>query len=182
MPKGNVIVSGHADRTPEQKLKHSFPVSEPWTQPFMKLLNGATEEMFLRAREQLNLIFDVMGEAKQINSTHSSVQHAELNGHSVSTLALEDLAKVGQLGAALEKKTDLPGTKAQLKPTFHRVKPPVVGGVFGRGTISLDGDWQPPHAARYQSILVSTLDKISLSSVGNGMLQNVQILLVPNIR
>ncbi|KAG8954007.1 hypothetical protein FRC04_000991 [Tulasnella sp. 424] len=140
MLKANVTVFRHADRTPKQKLKYSFPVSEPWAQPFIKLLNGATEEIFLRDREQLNLIVEAIEEAKQIIATHGSVQHAELNGHSVSTSAQEDLAKLAQLSAALEKKIDLPGTKAQLKPTYRKVKPSIVRGVTEGGTVSLNGD------------------------------------------
>ncbi|KAG8922448.1 hypothetical protein FRC01_014037, partial [Tulasnella sp. 417] len=38
------------------------------------------------------------------------------------------------------KKIDLPGTKAQLKPTYRKVKTSVVRGVSEGGTISLNGD------------------------------------------
>ncbi|KIO19179.1 hypothetical protein M407DRAFT_31165 [Tulasnella calospora MUT 4182] len=127
MLKANVTVFRHADRTPKQKIKYGFPVSERWTQPFIKLLNDATEEILMREREQLNLIVDAIEEAKQIVATQGSVQPAERNGHSVSTSAQEDLAKLAQLSAALEMKIDLPGTKAQLRPTYRKVKPSVPG-------------------------------------------------------
>ncbi|KAF9058240.1 hypothetical protein BJ165DRAFT_1521527 [Panaeolus papilionaceus] len=39
--------------TPIQKLKFNFPIGEPWTQPFVTLLNGETEEIILRKKEQL---------------------------------------------------------------------------------------------------------------------------------
>ncbi|KIO19181.1 hypothetical protein M407DRAFT_11521 [Tulasnella calospora MUT 4182] len=70
MLKANVTVFRHADRTPKQKLKYSFPVNEPWTQPFIKLLNGATEEIFLREREQLNLIVSELYDALKFSALH----------------------------------------------------------------------------------------------------------------
>lgn len=53
MFKANVAVFRPADRTPKQNFKYRFPVSEPWTRSFIKLLNGVTEEIVLRERIQL---------------------------------------------------------------------------------------------------------------------------------
>ncbi|KAF8195941.1 histidine phosphatase superfamily-domain-containing protein [Mycena galopus ATCC 62051] len=44
--KANVTVFRHADRTPKQKLKFNFPIGEPWTQPFVTLLNGEKRRSF----------------------------------------------------------------------------------------------------------------------------------------
>ncbi|KAE9410495.1 cortical actin cytoskeleton protein asp1 [Gymnopus androsaceus JB14] len=62
--KANVTVFRHADRTPKQKLKFNFPIGETWTQPFVKLLNGETEEIILREKEQLTKIASAVEESK----------------------------------------------------------------------------------------------------------------------
>lgn len=92
----------HADRTPKQKLKYNFPINEAWTQPFVRLLNGEREEIILRQVEQLRLIADAVEEAKSIGADP------------------EDLAKLTQLSNTLFSKIELPGTKAQLKPTYKK--------------------------------------------------------------
>lgn len=130
MLKGNVTVLRHADRTPKQKLKYTFPVNEAWTQPFIKLLNGETEEIFLREKEQLQLISAAIEEARGII--------AELAKERGEAAGADDLAKLVQLNAALQKKIDLPGTKAQLKPTYKRVKPSIVKGVKEDGKVEVN--------------------------------------------
>lgn len=103
--KANVTVFRHADRTPKQKLKFNFPVDEKWTQPFVKLLNGEKEEIILRERTQLSLIATAIEEAKALGAEG------------------EDLAKLKQLNDALQRKIELPGTKAQLKPVYSKRQP-----------------------------------------------------------
>lgn len=100
--KANVTVFRHADRTPKQKLKFTFPIGEQWTQPFVQLLNGEKEEIFLRERQQLSLIATAVEEAKGLGASG------------------DDLAKLTQLNNALFSKIDLPGTKAQLKPVYSK--------------------------------------------------------------
>lgn len=100
--KANVTVFRHADRTPKQKLKFSFPIDEPWTQPFIRLLNGEKEEIILRERPQLSHIQTAVEEAKSLGASG------------------EDLAKLTQLSNALISKIELPGTKAQLKPVYSK--------------------------------------------------------------
>jgi hypothetical protein len=100
--KANVTVFRHADRTPKQKLKFNFPIGEVWMEPFVKLLNGAKEEIILRERAQLTLIATAVNEAKSLGAGG------------------EDLTKLSQLNTALFSKIDLPGTKAQLKPVYSR--------------------------------------------------------------
>jgi hypothetical protein len=90
----------HADRTPKQKLKFNFPIEEPWMSPFVTLLNGGTEEVILREKEQLSLISTAIEEATRLGADG------------------EDLTKLVQLSNALHSKIDLPGTKAQLKPVY----------------------------------------------------------------
>jgi len=98
------IVFRHADRTPKQKLKFNFPVSEPWTKPCVDLLNGEREEIILRESEQLKKIAKAIQEAGDLGACG------------------EDLNKLTQLKNALFSKIDLPGTKAQLKPGFTKGK------------------------------------------------------------
>ena len=119
--KANVTVFRHADRTPkvqfllssvsaptyfdlnsQQKLKFNFPIGEPWTQPFVALLNGETEEIILREKEQLSRIATAIGEARDLGASG------------------EELNKLTQLSNALFSKIDLPGTKAQLKPVYSK--------------------------------------------------------------
>lgn len=100
--KANVTVFRHADRTPKQKLKFNFPISDVWTQPFIRLLNGEKEEIILRERKQLNLVVKAVEEAKSLGADG------------------DDLAKLTQLNNALFSKIDLPGTKAQLKPIYSK--------------------------------------------------------------
>jgi inositol hexakisphosphate/diphosphoinositol-pentakisphosphate kinase len=102
--KANVTVFRHADRTPKQKLKFNFPIGEPWTQPFVTLLQGEKEEIILREQEQLGLIADAVAEAKKLGADG------------------EHLVKLTQLNTALSRKIDLPGTKAQLKPVYSKPK------------------------------------------------------------
>jgi hypothetical protein len=100
--KANVTVFRHADRTPKQKLKYNFPITEPWAQPFVGLLNGEREEIILRERDQLEKIAAAIEEARALGAVG------------------EDLVKLSALNNALFKKIDFPGTKAQLKPGYKK--------------------------------------------------------------
>jgi inositol-hexakisphosphate/diphosphoinositol-pentakisphosphate 1-kinase len=100
--KANVTVFRHADRTPKQKLKYNFPITEPWAAPFVRLLNGEREEVILREREQLEKIAAATEEARALGAVG------------------DDLGKLSALNNALFKKIDLPGTKAQLKPGYKK--------------------------------------------------------------
>lgn len=86
----------------QQKLKFNFPIGEPWTQPFVALLNGETEEIILREKEQLIWIATAIAEARKLGASG------------------EELNKLTQLSNALFSKIDLPGTKAQLKPVYSK--------------------------------------------------------------
>jgi hypothetical protein len=83
-------------------LKFNFPIGEAWTQPFVTLLNGEKEEIILREKEQLKWIASAIEEARQLGADG------------------EELNKLTLLSNALTSKIDLPGTKAQLKPSYSR--------------------------------------------------------------
>ncbi|KAG5634473.1 hypothetical protein H0H81_001830 [Sphagnurus paluster] len=158
--KANVTVFRHADRTPKQKLKFNFPIGELWTQPFVKLLNGESEEIILREKEQLTLIATAVEEAKQLGA----------NG--------EELAKLTQLNTALFNKIDFPGTKAQLKPVYSKRQ---AGQPRELAKLTLVFKWGGEvemhftHAARYQSRDLGENMKKDISIMNREVLQNVKI-------
>ncbi|KAF9075838.1 histidine phosphatase superfamily-domain-containing protein [Rhodocollybia butyracea] len=154
--KANVTVFRHADRTPKQKLKFNFPIGEPWTQPFVKLLNGETEEIILREKEQLTKIANAVNESKSLGASG------------------EELAKLTQLNSALFSKIDLPGTKAQLKPVYSKK---LAGHVRSLTKLTLVFKWggEFTHAARYQSRDLGENMKKDISIMNKEVLQNVTI-------
>ncbi|KAG9219344.1 hypothetical protein CCMSSC00406_0001754 [Pleurotus cornucopiae] len=154
--KANVTVFRHADRTPKQKLKFNFPIGEPWTQPFVSLLNGETEEIILREKDQLKQIASAVEEAKNLGA----------NG--------EDLAKLTQLNTALFKKIDFPGTKAQLKPVYSKKQS---GQVRKLTKLTLVFKWggEFTHSARYQSRDLGENMKKDISIMNKEVLNNVKI-------
>ncbi|KAL4075880.1 histidine phosphatase superfamily-domain-containing protein [Scleroderma citrinum] len=154
--KANVTVFRHADRTPKQKLKFNFPIGDPWTQPFVRLLNGEKEEIILREREQLNLVARAVEEAKALGACG------------------EDLAKLTQLNNALFSKIDLPGTKAQLKPIYSKRQ---VGQARRLTKLTLVFKWggEFTHSARYQSRDLGETMKKDLSIMNREALHNVKI-------
>lgn len=83
-------------------MASNFPIGEPWTQPFVVLLNGEREEIILREKEQLTQIASAIEESKRLGASG------------------DELAKLAQLNTALFSKIDLPGTKAQLKPVYSK--------------------------------------------------------------
>ncbi|KAK7696000.1 hypothetical protein QCA50_000640 [Cerrena zonata] len=154
--KANVTVFRHADRTPKQKLKFNFPVDEKWTQPFVKLLNGEKEEIILRERHQLSFIATAIEEAKALGAEG------------------EDLAKLKQLNDALQRKIELPGTKAQLKPVYSKRQP---GQARKLTKLTLVFKWggEFTHSARYQSRDLGENFKKDISIMNKDVLKNVKI-------
>lgn len=102
--RATVTVLRHADRTPKMKLKFTFLANEPWTKPFLRLLRGHREEIILRDSRQLQYILDAADETAR------------------SEISPEVAQKLANLKDVLARKTGLPGTKAQLKPTFFKKK------------------------------------------------------------
>ncbi|KAL0949953.1 hypothetical protein HGRIS_009975 [Hohenbuehelia grisea] len=154
--KANVTVFRHADRTPKQKLKFNFPIGEPWTQPFVSLLNGEKEEIILREEEQLTWIATAIEEAKRLGAEG------------------EELTKLTQLSTALFKKIKLPGTKAQLKPVYSKRQP---GERRKLTKLTLVFKWggEFTHSARYQSRDLGENMKKDISIMNKEVLNNVKI-------
>ncbi|TEB30249.1 hypothetical protein FA13DRAFT_1734082 [Coprinellus micaceus] len=154
--KANVTVFRHADRTPKQKLKFNFPIGEAWTQPFVALLNGETEEIILREKEQLVWIGTAIEEARRLGADG------------------EELNKLTQLSNALNKKIDLPGTKAQLKPVYSKRQ---AGQVRKLTKLTLVFKWggEFTHSARYQSRDLGENLKKDISIMNKEVLHNVKI-------
>ncbi|KAJ7638790.1 cortical actin cytoskeleton protein asp1 [Roridomyces roridus] len=154
--KANVTVFRHADRTPKQKLKFNFPIGEPWTQPFVTLLNGEKEEIILREKKQLTFIAAAVEEAKGLGAGG------------------DDLVKLTQLSNALFSKIDLPGTKAQLKPVYSKR---LAGQVRRLTKLTLVFKWggEFTHAARYQSRDLGENMKKDISLMNKDALNNVKI-------
>ena len=133
-------LSGAASLTAIQKLKFNFPINEPWTQPFVTLLNGEKEEIILREKDQLRSIAKAVDEAKRLGASG------------------DDLAKLTQLNNALFSKIDLPGTKAQLKPNYSKGQTPRTltkltlvfkwGGEVRTNDLSSSFRWLTPHSSR----------------------------------
>ncbi|KIK68181.1 hypothetical protein GYMLUDRAFT_216817 [Collybiopsis luxurians FD-317 M1] len=154
--KANVTVFRHADRTPKQKLKFNFPIGEAWTQPFVRLLNGETEEIILREKEQLSKIASAVEESKALGASG------------------EELAKLTLLNSALFSKIDLPGTKAQLKPVYSKKQ---AGHARSLTKLTLVFKWggEFTHAARYQSRDLGENMKKDISIMNKEVLHNVTI-------
>ncbi|KAF9424618.1 hypothetical protein BGZ94_008025 [Podila epigama] len=121
--KAFVSVFRHADRTPKQKMKFTFSSA-----PFRELLNGGGEEVIIRQARDLKLV------------SAAAVQAMEEG--------LEDSSKLMLLKNILDKKSNLPGTKVQVKPTIAKDED-------GTQTVKLQiivkwgGEFT--HAAKYQS-------------------------------
>ncbi|CAL1700991.1 unnamed protein product [Somion occarium] len=154
--KANVTVFRHADRTPKQKLKFNFPVDETWTQPFVKLLGGEREEIILREMTQLSLLGEAVEQAKALGADG------------------DDLMKLKQLNDALQRKIELPGTKAQLKPVYSKRQP---GQPRRLTKLTLVFKWggEFTHSARYQSRDLGETMKKDISIMNKDVLKNVKI-------
>ncbi|SCV72227.1 BQ2448_4921 [Microbotryum intermedium] len=123
--KSTICVGRHGDRTPKCKLKFTFKGSQPWTQPFITLLQGRTNEIILREPDQLQYIADAAEEA--------------------SSLEGADKEQLEQLRKIIEKKKNANGTKAQLKPAFKD------DGTCEKVAIVVKWGGEFTHAARYQA-------------------------------
>ncbi|CAG8677707.1 21844_t:CDS:10 [Dentiscutata erythropus] len=92
--KSFIAVFRHADRTPKQKMKFSFR-----SKPFLDLLDGTNEEVMIPKNDL----------KKVSNATIAATK-----------LHYDDLTKLEQLKLILQLKSDLPGTKVQIKPSYNK--------------------------------------------------------------
>ncbi|KAK4703060.1 inositol-hexakisphosphate/diphosphoinositol-pentakisphosphate 1-kinase, partial [Phenoliferia sp. Uapishka_3] len=145
--KSTICVVRHGDRTPKcappymlsqtpaatrtdssqssGKLKFNFKGKDPWSKPFIELLQGRTNEIILRDPDQLQFIADAAEEAKQMAGSDSD--------------QLEQLKKI------IEKKKGVNGTKAQLKPGFSE------DGTCEKVAVVVKWGGEFTHSARYQA-------------------------------
>ncbi|KAG0004511.1 hypothetical protein BGZ80_000323 [Entomortierella chlamydospora] len=122
--KAFVSVFRHADRTPKQKMKFSFSSA-----PFRELLNGGGEEVIIRQAKDLKLV-------------SAAAEQAMEEG-------LEDRSKLMLLKNILDKKSSLPGTKVQVKPTISKDEDGNTKSVKLQIIVKWGGEFT--HAAKYQS-------------------------------
>ncbi|KAI1313870.1 hypothetical protein EDD11_002441 [Mortierella claussenii] len=122
--KAFVSVFRHADRTPKQKMKFSFSSA-----PFRELLNGGGEEVIIRQPRDLKLV-------------SAAAEQAMEEG-------LEDTNKLMLLRNILNKKSNLPGTKVQVKPTITKDEQGNSKSVKLKIIVKWGGEFT--HAAKYQS-------------------------------
>ncbi|CAO3628621.1 unnamed protein product [Mucor hiemalis] len=93
--KGLAAVFRHGDRTPKNKHKISLVA-----QPFIDLLEGSTQEVVFRQKHQLQLVTNAINQCLEQK--------------------LESESKLMALKEILERKSELPGTKVQVKPIFDK--------------------------------------------------------------
>ncbi|CAO3573219.1 unnamed protein product [Mortierella alpina] len=122
--KAFVSVFRHADRTPKQKMKFTFSSA-----PFRELLNGGGEEVIIRQARDLKLVSAAAEQAMDEE--------------------LEDSSKLQLLKNILDKKSNLPGTKVQVKPTITKDEHGNSKSVKLQIIVKWGGEFT--HAAKYQS-------------------------------
>ncbi|KAG0210358.1 hypothetical protein BGX28_009410 [Mortierella sp. GBA30] len=122
--KAFVSVFRHADRTPKQKMKFTFSSA-----PFRELLNGGGEEVIIRHVRDLKLVSAAAEQAMEEE--------------------LEDKSKLQLLKNILDKKSSLPGTKVQVKPTITKDEHGNSKSVKLQIIVKWGGEFT--HAAKYQS-------------------------------
>ncbi|KAI8603679.1 cortical actin cytoskeleton protein asp1 [Dissophora ornata] len=122
--KAFISVFRHADRTPKQKMKFSFSSA-----PFRELLNGGGEEVIIRQARDLKLV-------------SAAAEQAMEEG-------LEDTNKLMLLRNILDKKSNLPGTKVQVKPSITKDEEGNSKSVKLKIIVKWGGEFT--HAAKYQS-------------------------------
>ncbi|KAI7819141.1 histidine phosphatase superfamily-domain-containing protein [Gamsiella multidivaricata] len=146
--KAFVSVFRHADRTPKQKMKFSFSSA-----PFRELLNGGGEEVIIRQARDLKLV-------------SAAAEQAMKEG-------LEDTNKLMLLKTILDKKSNLPGTKVQVKPTITKDEEGNSKSVKLKIIVKWGGEFT--HAAKYQSRDLGDNLRKDLLIMNKHVLDDVQI-------
>ncbi|KAF9925238.1 hypothetical protein FBU30_004956 [Linnemannia zychae] len=146
--KAFVSVFRHADRTPKQKMKFSFSSA-----PFRELLNGGGEEVIIRQARDLKLV-------------SAAAEQAMEEG-------LEDSNKLMLLKNILDKKSSLPGTKVQVKPTIAKDAEGNSKSVKLKIIVKWGGEFT--HAAKYQSRDLGENLRKDLMIMNKNVLDDVKI-------
>ncbi|KAF9570354.1 hypothetical protein EC968_001968 [Mortierella alpina] len=146
--KAFVSVFRHADRTPKQKMKFSFSSA-----PFRELLNGGGEEVIIRQPRDLKLV-------------SAAAEQAMEEG-------LEDTNKLMLLKNILDKKSNLPGTKVQVKPTITKDAEGNSKSVKLKIIVKWGGEFT--HAAKYQSRDLGHNLRKDLLIMNKNVLEDVKI-------
>jgi len=147
--KSTICVARHGDRTPKCKLKFNFKGKDPWAEPFIRLLQGRTNEIILRDPEQLQYIADAAEEAQQIDGSDAE--------------QLEQLKKI--IGA----KKSANGTKAQLKPAFKE------DGKCDKIAIVVKWGGEFTHAARYQARDIAEQMRKDMTIMNKNLLEHTHV-------
>ncbi|KAG0339568.1 hypothetical protein BG004_006764 [Podila humilis] len=147
--KAFVSVFRHADRTPKQKMKFSFSSA-----PFRELLNGGGEEVIIRQARDLKLV-------------SAAAEQAMKQG-------LEDTNKLMLLKNILDKKSNLPGTKVQVKPSVTKSEDGKAQKVKLKIIVKWGGE-QFTHAAKYQSRDLGDNLRKDLMIMNKNVLDDVKI-------
>ncbi|KAF9308634.1 hypothetical protein BG003_010808 [Podila horticola] len=146
--KAFVSVFRHADRTPKQKMKFSFSSA-----PFRELLNGGGEEVIIRQARDLKLV-------------SAAAEQAMEEG-------LEDTNKLMLLKNILDKKSNLPGTKVQVKPSITKGEDGKTQKVKLKIIVKWGGEFT--HAAKYQSRDLGDNLRKDLMIMNKNVLDDVKI-------
>ncbi|KAG0018665.1 hypothetical protein BGZ81_010117 [Podila clonocystis] len=146
--KAFVSVFRHADRTPKQKMKFSFSSA-----PFRELLNGGGEEVIIRQARDLKLV-------------SAAAEQAMEEG-------LEDTNKLMLLKNILDKKSNLPGTKVQVKPSITKDEDGKTQKVKLKIIVKWGGEFT--HAAKYQSRDLGDNLRKDLMIMNKNVLDDVKI-------
>lgn len=131
------------------KLKFNVKGAWPWSAPFISLLQGRKDEIILREDEQLHYIEDAAVEALALDGA--------------DTAMLESLLKI------LKNKIGVPGTKAQLKPSFDKE------GHCEKMNIIVKWGGEFTHAGRYQSRDLGENFRKDYAILNKTLLKNISI-------
>jgi hypothetical protein len=144
--KGFISVFRHADRTPKQKAKFKVRSNE-----IEKLLDSTYSEVTLRKPEELK---------KFEAALHLAIAEEGPNDHSPLNL----------MKMILDKKSSLPGTKVQLKPSMNKTT-----GLLDSVQVIIKWGGEFTHAAVHHSRDLGQMMRKDLSFINKNLFQDVKI-------
>ncbi|KAJ3070146.1 hypothetical protein HK102_006746, partial [Quaeritorhiza haematococci] len=144
--KAFLSVLRHGDRTPKQKMKFSFR-----SKPFLDLLNGGDEEVVLKKPHQLQRVVEAVKKAVADKC--------------------EDSAALDQLTMILDAKSQMAGTKVQIKPSFNKADKTTLEKV--QLVVKWGGEFT--HGGRHQSKDLGENLRKDLHIINKSLLEDVKI-------